>query len=265
MNKKGFTLVEMLTAMVVGTLVVAAAYGVMMMAQSTSANLDRKVTTQQDSRAVLDLMAMEIRMASYNPTQNNLLWQTTPFCWGNVVPVATPLYRRGIIVANANQLAFVMDLGGPPGPTSNIPSGVIGDANNEYIMYSYDGVATLTRATAGPAGCGAPQDLLGGTAPFTLVRNAAAGVTMFRYFNFADQEITATVNNSSNPINGIPAIRRILITIASETQAIDTRTGIPRRVVYSTNLIVRNHVLSPPQFAPQTGSGFGASAPTVWP
>jgi type IV pilus assembly protein PilW len=238
MNNKGFTLIELLIAMTVGLAIMAAVYGLMVMAQKTSSSLDRKVMSQQDTRAVLNLMAMEIRMASYNPRSEPLIWQGNgtaampgiPLCWG--APVSA---RKGIVIANANTLAFAMDL--------DRDGQFVSD--NEYIRYSYDGVNTLTRAT----NCGIPPHLLGGNAPFTNVRNAAAvagGIPMFRYFNKDDVDITATVDNNSSQTNGIPAIRRILVTIASETEDNDSHTGQPKRMVYSTNVIVRNHVLSPP-------------------
>lgn len=237
MNKKGFTLVELLIAMVVGLVIMAAVYGLMSMAQKTSSSLDRKVITQQDTRAVLDLMAMEIRMASYNLRSEPLIWQGNgsvampgiPTCaaWG--VNAITNTFK-GIQVANANTLVFAMDLDSDGKLSSD----------NEYIRYSYDGVNTLTRATS----CGVAQDILGGSAPFSNVRNAAAvagGIPMFRYFS-ATAELAAPIS--------IPAIRRILITIATETEQIDSNTKQPKRMVYSTNVIVRNHVLSPPHPIP---------------
>lgn len=243
MNKKGFTLVEILIAMFVGLVIMAAVYGLMTFAQKTSSSLDRKVITQQDTRSVLDLMAMEIRMASYNMRSEADLWLNSPTCWGIAVPAPDPYYgyvRKGILQANANQLAFVMDLDSDRQFTSN----------NEYIRYSYDNMTnTLTRSAMMNGGaCGAAQDILGGTAPFTNVRNATAGVKMFRYFNSANTDITNTVNNNNDKSTGIPAIRRILITIVTETEQPDSNTHQPKRMVYSTSVIVRNHVLSPPNY-----------------
>lgn len=234
MNKKGFTLVEILIAVVVGATIMAAVYGLMTMAQRSSSSLDRRVITQQDTRSVLDLMAMEIRMASFNMRSDPLLWQSIPTCWGITVPSAIPLTRKGILQATANQLAFAMDLDSDGQFTSN----------NEYIRYSYDGANTLTRATMTAGACGAAQDILGGTAPFTNIRNAAEGVSMFRYFS-----ATGELGLGGVAVD-IPAVRRILITIASETASNDSNTGQPKRMVHSTNVIVRNHVLSAPQTMP---------------
>jgi prepilin-type N-terminal cleavage/methylation domain-containing protein len=233
MNKKGFTLVEVMIAVVVGATIMAAVYGLMTMAQRTSSSTDRRVITQQDTRSVLDLMAMEIRMASYNKQYNPTLWLNIPTCWGIAVPTTIPvsgISPKGIMQATATQLAFAMDLDSDNQFTSN----------NEYIRYSYDGATALSRATMTGGACGAAQNILGGTAPFTNIRNAAEGVPMFRYFSATGE---LGVGGTAVDIN---SIRRILITIASETASNVGNTGQPKRMVHSTTVIVRNHVLSPP-------------------
>lgn len=220
MKRNGFTLIEVLIAVVVGLVIMGAVYSAMVIVQRTSANLGRKVVTQQDTRAVLDFMAMEIRMASYNPTRSTNLWGTIPNC-AIGAPVAA---NKGIQIANSNNLLVAMDLNndgqiGPPGA-------------NEYIAYSYDGVNTINRNVS----CGGNSAILGGAAPGSNVSNAAAGFNLFRYFDGNDNELVAPVN--------IPAIRRILITIVADTAQNDLNTGQPRRMIYSTNVIVRNHAAS---------------------
>jgi prepilin-type N-terminal cleavage/methylation domain-containing protein len=64
MNKNGFTLIELIMAISIGLVIIAAVYALNEMGQRSSASISQKVVTQQDARAVLDLMAMEIRMAS---------------------------------------------------------------------------------------------------------------------------------------------------------------------------------------------------------
>jgi len=233
-RRRGFTLVELLIAMAVGTVIIAAVYSAMNLALRFSANTDRKVISQQDTRAVLDLMAMEIRMASYNPLNTTNTWsKPSPLaCMPSLT--AAPITYKGIKSADASSIAVAMDLSGP----SNVPSGIIGDANNEYIVYSYDGVNTLNRSVS----C-VGADILGGSAPFSNVRNTVNGVTivpLFQYFDKNDALLSVPVS--------IPDIRRILITIVTDTAANDTTqsgTPRPRRMIYSTSVIVRNHALSP--------------------
>ncbi|GEM_PF-122294 len=257
MKRNGFTLIEVLIAVVVGLVIMAAVYSAMIIVQRTSANLGRKVVTQQDTRAVLDFMAMEIRMASYNPTRNSLgnTWSTIP---NNCASLASPpigfaapvVANKGIQIANGNGLLVAMDLSGdgaigcscgsccgPPNTCSTtLPgNGGIGTCAglNEYIAYSYDGVNTINRNVS----CGGNSAILGGAAPGSNISNAAAGFNLFRYFDGNDNELVAPVN--------IPAIRRILITIVADTAQNDLNTGQPRRMIYSTNVIVRNHAPSP--------------------
>jgi len=248
-RRRGFTLVELLIAMAVGTVIMAAVYSAMNLALRFSANTDRKVITQQDTRAVLDLMAMEIRMASYNPTMSTI-WSTIPSnattCnqMGLVSPVPA---NKGIQIANANTILIAMNL------NANNTIGAAGD-ENEYIEYSYNANAnTITRNVS----CGGDAVILGPTVtvpPSTPTSNvcngsnlcngiAGAGVSLFRYYDKGDaghpegHELLAPVN--------IPLIRSIQITIVTDTVANDTTTGKPRRMIYSTSVIVRNHAISP--------------------
>jgi prepilin-type N-terminal cleavage/methylation domain-containing protein len=239
MDKKGFTLVELMVSLTVGMLVMLAVYGVMEMAQKSSTSVSNKVTTQQDVRSVLDLMAMEIRMASYNPMNTAATWGPSGTSWGvggTAIPVCasmglgTPIATlKGIQLSSRNAIIVAMDLDG---------SGGIGNAPNEYLMYSYDGVSTISRNVR----CGGNDAILGGADTGTNVRNAAAGLFLFRYFDRLDNDITAALEASQSQIVNI---RRILITIVADNEYADPGAATPRRMIYSTNVIVRNHVLSP--------------------
>jgi hypothetical protein len=186
-------------------------------------------------------MAMEIRMASYNPTgaEPNTIWSTIPTTncatMGNISPVVA---NKGIQTGPnaANTIIIAMDLNNPP-----VTPAVIGDWPNEYIEYSYNGVDTITRNVS----CGGDQAILGGAGSATMVRNAAAGVNLFTYFDKSNNDITATVlNNNSDLTSGVPAIRRIRITIVADTESKDSLTSNPRRMTYITDVLVRNHAFN---------------------
>jgi prepilin-type N-terminal cleavage/methylation domain-containing protein len=240
MKKNGFTLVELIIAVALGLLILTAVYAGINMAQRSSASVGRKVVTQQDARAVLDLMAMEIRMASYNPTgaESNTIWSTIPTAacnsMGNISPVVA---NKGIQTGPnaANTIIIAMDLNG---------DGIIGPPwSNEYIEYSYNGADTINRNVS----CGGDTPILGGAGSATMVRNAAAGVNLFTYFDRSNNDITATVVNPANnpsPANGVPAIRRIRITIVADTESKDSLTSNPRRMTYITDVLVRNHAFN---------------------
>ena len=66
-----------------------------------------------------------------------------------------------------------------------------------------------------------------------------AEVPVFRYFNAQGVEIPA----AGLPA-GIPDIARIDITLWVETEHIDVSSGQRRQMIYSTNVIPRNHVIT---------------------
>jgi prepilin-type N-terminal cleavage/methylation domain-containing protein len=225
-KKNGFTLVELIIAVAVGLLILTAVYASINMAQRSSASVGRKVVTQQDARSVLDLMAMEIRMASYNPTSTKSIWLSIPTAacasMGSFSPVNANIgIQTAAGTPNANTIVIAMDLNadriiGPPG-------------TSEYIEYSYNGADTITRNV----NCGNDQPILGGAGSATMVRNNAAGMSLFQYF---DSNGAATTS--------IPAIRRIRITIVADTESNDNLTSKTRRMTYTTDVLVPNHALS---------------------
>lgn len=241
MKNRGFSLVEVLIAMVIGTIIMAAVYGVMTVSQRSSTSIDRKTLTQQDTRSIMNLMAAEIRMASYNPLMRQSTWAVAS------APDISSCYTgeqsfRGVRIAKDNQIAIAMDITPITNAANEIigyGDGLIGNTSEEYITYTYNPAnKSLTRRTS----CGVHTALLGGTALHTNVINAEAGVQMFRYFGLTDNEITGSVDANPSEISGIPAIRRVLITLVVETADPDLQTGQTRKMVYSTNVILRNHV-----------------------
>jgi prepilin-type N-terminal cleavage/methylation domain-containing protein len=237
MNKKGFSLIELLIVILISILIMAAVYGTMDMAQHSSSTLGSRVATQQDTRAVLDLMTMEIRMASYGPPTVSgtavTTWQafdptqTNP-CVAN--PVAA---NKGIQYANANSIAIEMDLNNPP-------DGLV-TGTNELIYYSYD---SSKSAISRQVGCSGPlTTILGGTTgtDTKVVNYLTVPVTpLFRYYDITDTEIpSANIADKSR----IKDIRRIAITIVADTTYTDARIKSVNRMIYSTSFIVRNHVI----------------------
>lgn len=220
---------ELMIAIAVSMIIMLAVYAVMEMAQKSSNAVVKKTITQQDARSVLDFMATEIRMASYNPAN-------TPATWTNASPLAcmpttaaAPAAYKGIKSATGNGIAVAMDIDG---------SGVIGNASNEFIIYGYNGTNAITRNV----NCGGNSVIMGGAGSGTNVRNAAAGIALFRYFDRLDNDITAAVTANQALI---PNIRRILITIVADNEQADPGAAAARRMIHSTSVIVRNHVLSP--------------------
>ena len=124
--------------------------------------------------------------------------------------------------------------------SDNNENGVIGGGNpNEVITYAYDSANQyITRST----NCGVNQPFLGedrasGNPRAVRVINTNA-VPVFQYFSAEGTQIAA----AGLPA-GIPNIARIDITLWVETEDVDPNSGQRRRMVYSTSVIPRNHVI----------------------
>jgi len=226
-NDKGFTLIEILFALFIGLLLMGTIYVSMISGQRSSVALEGKITAQQDVRAVLETMALEIGMASYNPNFVTGIWRNP----GDCTSVSGNQAYKGIQVATANSITLGMDIG---------ESGAVGDNTNEVIAFVYDTAnQRITRST----NCGGAQAFLGDVPAnprsVRVVNNILNPIIpMFRYFNGMGVEIPA----GSLPA-GIPNIRRIEITLAVETEDVDPNTGQRRTMIYSTSVIPRNHAI----------------------
>jgi prepilin-type N-terminal cleavage/methylation domain-containing protein len=234
-DDRGFTLVELMVAIGVTVVLLGAVYMSVNSAQRHSSGIERKVAAQQDVKPALDLMAMEIGMASYNPTAAANLWVNPT---GACIAASPNQIYRGIQEATTNSIVVEMDISGT---ATGDGDGMLGDPN-EVIRYNYDtGNQYITRATD----CGVAQPFLGAlpsnTRAVRVINNTAGtgntAIPVFRYFDGTGTDISATLPA------GIPNIRRIDITLAVETEDVDPNTNLRRRLIYSTSVIPRNHAI----------------------
>ena len=244
-KENGFTLIETMIALFIGMMMLTAIYTVVNSAQRSSSGVERRVIAQQDARGTLELMAMEIRMASYNPTLNSNIWVDPADCFS----VAANQTYKGIQEATANSITIEMDVGGATADGD----GAIGD-DNEIIRYNYDTTNQyITRETKKPGGCtpgGQPflgdsiaNDALNKSKTVLVVNNTAGtgntAIPVFRYYDGSGTEIAAPVTAS------IPDIRRVEITLVADTASVDQGSGVRKRIIYSTSVIPRNHIPIP--------------------
>jgi len=240
-KQRGYTLVEMVISIAVGMVIIAAIYAAVNVGQRSTVNVERKVAAHQDARASLGLMALEIEMASYNPNYAPNIWVNP----GNCTPGSGNQSYRGIQAATDSTISVEADISGLPvvnGRCVGDSDGVVGGCPNEIITYAYDSTTTnqyITRST----NCGVNQPFLGDTVASGRPRavrviNAVINpaVPVFRYFDAQGTEITTAA--------GIPNIARIDITLWVETEDVDPNSGQRRRMVYSTSVIPRNHVIN---------------------
>jgi len=240
---KGFTLIEIIFALFIGALLMSAIYLTMISGQRSSMGVERKVAAQQDVRGALEIMAMEIGMASYNPNFAPAgIWRNPPTVSPPCTGVSANQGGKGIQEATPTSLTVEMDIG----ESSNI-----GDNANEIIRYAYNvGNQFISRNT----NCGGGQPFLGAnpaTAPpgtrtvrvinNTLGINNGVGVpAIFRYYDARSPAIELYPDTSPNQI---PDIRRIDITLAVETDEVDPSTQQRRQMIYSTSVLLRNHAI----------------------
>ena len=111
-RERGFTLIEIIFALFVGLILMGAAYVAMISGQQTSAGVERKVAAQQDIRAALQAMSLEIGMASYNPNVFGGFWHDLPVL-GSATNVSCTgsgdQTYKGIRVATPTTLVLEMD------------------------------------------------------------------------------------------------------------------------------------------------------------
>jgi prepilin-type N-terminal cleavage/methylation domain-containing protein len=256
---RGFTLVEILMAVFIGLILLGAVYVSMNSGQRTSAGVERKVAAQQDVRAALELMAMEISMASFNPNLTpGAIWKNPPvgaLAPFNGTPACTdasghPEYK-GIQEATPTSLTVEMDIN---------QNGIIGDIKNEIIRYAWDAtqfyISRNVGYVAGDPDYNCTKDLsfLGdvtGAVEGTRnvrVKNNTMGINnnngipaIFRYY---DGKNPATELHPDTTQTDIAKIRRIDIALGVETEEVDPNTHQNKRMIYSTSVLVRNHVLN---------------------
>ncbi len=223
-NDRGLTLVEVVVTAAVSMILMGAIYMAINSAQRSSMGIERKVTAQQDVRPALELMAMEIRMASFNPTFTDSIWLNPANCFST----SSNLSYRGIQSATSTSITIEMDIDS---------TGVVGDNTNEIITYNYDAAnQRISRSTSCQSAQAFLGDVVGSLNPRTVLVVNGASIPVFRYYD----GLGALIPAASLPA-AIPNIRRIEITLAVQTEDVDPNTNQRRSLIYSTSVIPRNH------------------------
>jgi len=250
-DTRGFTLVEIAIAICVSLIMLVAIGVAIESASRSSGGIERKVTAQQDVRGALEIMALEIKMASYNPSFNprtpSTIWRNdgnpggANFCTAQSANQAW----KGIQEATANSITVEMDISGGVDANGNPDGNGFLTEANEIIRYEFVQTGNdryITRETM----CGGAQPFLGDTIASgrprtTRIINADADVNVpiFRYFDGQGVELLGAGRNC---LPGCTAdIRMIEIILAVETDEIDPSTGLTRRMIYKTRETIRNN------------------------
>ncbi len=225
---EGFTLVELVLAIAIGLVLLGAVWTAVWSGQRSAAGIERKVTTGQDTRMALEIMTIEIRMASFNPLLAPVIWVNPGDC-----SVSANQQWRGLQEATATSITLQMDLNS---------DGICGNSGNEIIRYAYNrSMGRITRETircnGGIRTSSGGQPFLGPIPSNPAVRTPRVvngNVPVFRYYDSHGVEIV-------NVPADIDKIRRIEIALLVESADVNSSTGQPYRMAYSTSVIPRNH------------------------
>jgi prepilin-type N-terminal cleavage/methylation domain-containing protein len=158
-NLRGFTLVEMVLALAISTIVLAAVYSVFTIANKNFTTQNAAAHVQQNLRSAIRLMARDIRHAGLDPSGS-----------GNF----------GITHASQNKISFTMD-----SEISGTFNGIVDEANWEEITYDFQGdqimqtlYETVTTSTADTA---------------ALISNIKE--VKFKYYDSANNDLGVPVPN----------------------------------------------------------------------
>ena len=123
-KESGFTLVELLIAMTIGLVILAALSTTFLMQRKAYDVQEQIVEMVQTARAAMDMMSREIRMAGYDPTGSA---------------------GSQIVSTTSNSIKFTLDITDDAG--TGPPDGDTSDSNENitYSLYTTDGIQKLGR------------------------------------------------------------------------------------------------------------------------
>ncbi len=115
-RRSGFTMIELLIAMAVGLVLLAAVYSVFLVQNKELRNQEQITEMQQNARMAMEMISRDLMMAGFGGYNATAI---LPRCTGTTTATNAPCV--GITAANANSISFTMDVtdnagtGGPDG------------------------------------------------------------------------------------------------------------------------------------------------------
>jgi len=209
-SPKGFTLIELMIAMAVGLVLLAAVYSVFNLQNKELNKQEQIAVMQDDAKMAMEMMTREIMMAGYGVTS------TLPRCVGSTTATNSPCV--GITAANANSISFTMDV--TDDSDTGVPDGDRDDTNENitYNLYTTsDGVPALGRKSK------------------TTQINQQPVVENVSALAFTYMPATGTTATTD-----LSLIRRVQISITTRTANVDPSTGNYRTFTLTSIVTPRN-------------------------
>ncbi len=206
----GFSLVEVLIATVISTIVLIGLYQMYNANRRTYAKGEVKINIQQNARAAVDLVSRELRMIGYDPSH------TLPLL-GATNPGTT---QRAIQDATATSIRFIADV--------NDPAGTGPDRWGDMVEYTYDPVCMQVRrklwiwnpAAVPPDFVAPPADNACIEPPPIAEQLDPTLATVFRYFYYdaAEPNPALKFKELASPVapGDLTRIERITIQVLTE-------------------------------------------------
>ena len=173
-GNNGFTMVELLIAMVISVIIMGAIFSAYQVQQKTYAAQNQVTEMQQNLRAGMDILLREIRMAGYDPGQT-LITESNP----------------GIEEATIGRFRFIQDLNddGDTDASDTDPNeditfgfsntndqGIVDSGPNKESGIAVGGAASLGRATYGGGFAAIAENIVAIEFNYTLLVPAAATI-----------------------------------------------------------------------------------------
>ena len=200
----GFTLAELLVAMLLSSIIMGGVYSVYRMQSHTMKIQEKRLDAQDYARSVLDMMVREIRNAGYFPVG---------------ACTTSPVNTNGIITADSQTFRFVYD--------SNAANGCA-DAD-ENITFAWD--------TSGCTGVLGNITRNGTSNPLTDCNVTSLDI---RYFKQDGTELSRPVTGATN----LSSIQRVQITLTVQSKNPDSQFGGQQlNATMTSNVDLRNRGL----------------------
>lgn len=195
-HPSGFTLIELMIAMVMGLVLLAALYSFFIFQNKELKKQEQITEMQQNARMAMDMISRDLAMAGFGGYNATAI---LPRCTGTTTAANAPCV--GITAANANSISFTMDVNDDA--STGVPDGDRDDANENitYDVYTSGGVSTLGRKSSTSS---VKQPVLSYVSSLSFTYLPATGTT-------------ATTN--------LADIRRVQISITTRTANVDPSTG----------------------------------------
>jgi prepilin-type N-terminal cleavage/methylation domain-containing protein len=212
LNRKGFTVIELLVAMAMSLAILGAARAMYRIQAHTIKSQENQMEAEEYARVSLDMMAREIRNLGYFPKQT---------------ACTSPANTKGIVSASATSINFVYDANG---------DGDCADAS-ENVTYTYDPTTLNISRTAD----GSTQTLTNGNVEaFQLIYYPRqTGGTAPAPYCFATGNPTGCSGTLSSSLS---TVQRVYVSLTVKLQRTDTNVGGQHSVAMNSSVNLRNHI-----------------------